>query len=626
MRKWFVAAVAAVLCVGVLRGQGKISFEDGENWQSHIGTGGAVMEIVGEHAADGAKSAKIFFKGAAKDTWPGVFITFSPEEYKGQSVLTFSIWHEEEANLDISYRMDFAEGTPIYGGISVEPRRKSPVQLFLNMKDEDGNPKYPTKILLYRRMPREDSTIWLDNLQLSDKVGTFKEYVYSTRSVGRDVTEAEKTMGAQLFQLHWMKHVFPNRKPYPEETAAVVLKATACPGETEPMTLSIHALKDLNAVTISFPKGLESENGGTIPTDAFSVSTIRCMNKRPTYQSKSYYANIPMILDGEQTLQIKNGTTRSFWLDVAVPKAAKVGLYKGMAVLDLDGVKTSIPVEIRVRGFVLPDEKTQFFGEYYTHPGNIALIDSDLAYMRSLGMTSLGLCISPNVDNCRYENGKAILSWKDDDAFVAAMAAYKRHGYPCPIILLADPGVTFARKQGLKMTENEFFTAHQAFWRAMLEEVKNRGWAELIVQPVDEPAWRGKAAMDENVSLLKSLKQVPGLRTEQDGPGDAYFHNVAGPYADVWNYNGAVGTPEVMAKLKKEGRLAMLYNCDVESYRPITSRYVAGFFQIRSGADGVFNWAFRSFHGSPFNDFDSPLGDTTNYYPGEGKIKGGPGI
>ena len=626
MRKWFVAAVAAVLCVGVLRGQGKISFEDGENWQSHIGTGGAVMEIVGEHAVDGSKSAKIFFKGAAKDTWPGVFITFSPEEYKGQSVLTFSIWHEEEANLDISYRMDFAEGTPIYGGMSVEPRRKSPVQLFLNMKDEDGNPKYPTKILLYRRMPREDSTIWLDNLCLSDKVGTFKEYVYSTPSVGRDVTEEEKAMGAQLFQLHWMKHVFPNRKPYPEETAAVVLKATACPGETEPMTLSIHALKDLNAVTISFPKALENENGGTIPTDAFSVRTIRCMNKRPTYQSKSYYANIPMILDGEQTLQIKNGTTRSFWLDVAVPKAAKVGLYKGMAVLDLDGVKTSIPVEIRVRGFVLPDEKTQFFGEYYTHPGNIALIDSDLAYMRSLGMTSLGMCISPNVDNCRYENGKAILSWKDDDAFVAAMEAYKRHGYPCPIILLADPGVTFARKQGLKMTQDEFFTAHQAFWKAMLEEVKNREWAELIVQPVDEPAWRGKAAMDENVSLLKSLKQVPGLRTEQDGPGDAYFHNVAGPYADVWNYNGAVGTPEVMAKLKKEGRLAMLYNCDVESYRPVTSRYVSGFFQVRSGADGVFNWAFRSFHGSPFNDFDSPLGDTTNYYPGEGKIKGGPGI
>ena len=56
MRKWFVAAVAAVLCAGVLRGQGKISFEDGENWQSHIGAGGAVMEIVGEHAVDGAKS------------------------------------------------------------------------------------------------------------------------------------------------------------------------------------------------------------------------------------------------------------------------------------------------------------------------------------------------------------------------------------------------------------------------------------------------------------------------------------------------------------------------------------------------------------------------------------------
>ena len=632
MRKWLVAAMAAVLCVGVLRGQGEVSFEDGENWQSHVRASGAVMEIVGEHAVDGAKSAKIFFKGSAKDTWPGVTVVFSPEEYKGQSVLTFSIWHEEETALDISYRMDFTEGTPIYGGMGVQPRQKAPVQLFLNMKDADGNPKYPKAILLYRRMPREDSTIWLDNLRLSDKVGTFKEYAYVPQQYNNDVTEEEKAMGAQLFRHHWMIHVFPNVKPSRShadvifETEDVMLDATVCPGETEPMTLSIHALKDLKKVAIAFPEDLKSADGGTIPAKSFSISTIRCMNKRPTYQLKSYYADIPMILDREQTLEIKNGTTRSFWLDVAIPKDAKAGIYKGMAELDLDGVKKSIPVEIRVRGFSLPEEKTQFFGEYYTHPGDIALIDSDLAYMRSLGMTSLGLCIHPNVDDCRYENGKVILSWKKDDAFVATMEAYKRHGYPCPVILLADPGATFARKQGLKITQDEFFTVHQAFWKAMQEEVKARGWAELIVQPVDEPAWRGKAAMDENVSLLKSLKQVPGLRTEQDGPGDAYFHNVAGPYADVWNNNGAVGTPEVMAKLKAEGKLAMLYNCDVESYRPVTSRYVTGFFQVRSGADGVFNWAFRSFHGSPFNDFDSPLGDTTNYYPGEGKIKGGPGI
>ena len=626
MRKWFFAALVAVVAVGILHGQGKISFEDGEDWRSHVRANGAVMEIVSGHAADGAKSAKIFFKGAAKDTWPGVNISFTPEEYKGQNVLSLSIWHEEEANLDISYRMDFAEGTPIYGGIGVQPRQKTPVQLFLNMKDADGNPKYPKNILLYRRMPREDSTIWLDNLCLSDKVGTFKEYAYRPAGDYRAVTEEEKAMGAQLFRVHWMKHVFPNVKPSREYPANVVLNATACPGETEPMTLSVHALKDLKTVAISFPEDLKSAAGGTISSKVFSISTIRCMNKRPTYQSKSYYADIPMILDREQTLEIKSGTTRSFWLDVTVPKDARAGLYKGMAELDLDGVKKSIPVQIRVRGFALPDEKTQYFGEYYTHPGDIALIDSDLAYMRSLGMTSLGLCIEPNVDDCRYENGKVVLAWRKDDAFVAAMEAYKRHGYPCPIILLADPGVTFARKQGLKVTHDEFFTVHQAFWRAMQEEMKKHSWAELIVQPVDEPAWRGKAAMDENVNLLKSLKQVPGLRTEQDGPGDAYFHNVAGLFADVWNYNGAVGTPEIMAKLKKEGKLAMLYNCDVESYRPVTSRYVAGFFQIRSGADGMFNWAFRSFHGSPFNDFDSPLGDTTNYYPGEGKIKGGPGI
>ena len=40
MGKWLVAAVAAVLCVGILRGQGKISFEDGEGWGVELGQGG----------------------------------------------------------------------------------------------------------------------------------------------------------------------------------------------------------------------------------------------------------------------------------------------------------------------------------------------------------------------------------------------------------------------------------------------------------------------------------------------------------------------------------------------------------------------------------------------------------
>ncbi|MBR6073760.1 MAG: hypothetical protein IKP87_00525, partial [Victivallales bacterium] len=93
MRKGIFAALVAVVAVGILHGQGKISFEDGEDWRSHVRVDGAGMEIVGEHAVDGLKSAKIFFKGAVKDTWPGVNITFSPEEYKGQSVLTFSVWH-----------------------------------------------------------------------------------------------------------------------------------------------------------------------------------------------------------------------------------------------------------------------------------------------------------------------------------------------------------------------------------------------------------------------------------------------------------------------------------------------------------------------------------------------------
>ena len=80
MRKWFVMVLVVVWAAGSLHAKGKVSFEDGENWRSHVRTDSAVLEIVGEHAVDGTKSAKILFRGSAKATWPGVFVILSPEE------------------------------------------------------------------------------------------------------------------------------------------------------------------------------------------------------------------------------------------------------------------------------------------------------------------------------------------------------------------------------------------------------------------------------------------------------------------------------------------------------------------------------------------------------------------
>jgi hypothetical protein len=141
---------------------------------------------------------------------------------------------------------------------------------------------------------------------------------------------------------------------------------------------------------------------------------------------------------------------------------------------------------------------------------------------------------------------------------------------------------------------------------------------------VDEPAWRGREAMDQNVRCLKILKGVPRQRTEQDGPGDDYFHHEAGPWADFWNYNGAYAPPEIIAEAKAAGHSILIYNNDVEGYRPEVDRYAAGFHLALAGSHGVFNWEYRGGSGDLYDDLDGPSGDWVMHHLPNDRYRGGP--
>ena len=224
-------------------------------------------------------------------------------------------------------------------------------------------------------------------------------------------------------------------------------------------------------------------------------------------------------------------------------------------------------------------------------------------------MTSLGICFGLDLSKSTYENGIPKYDIPEDAHLTTTLNTYRDLKFPQPIIILADMGQAFCSVQKLPFGTQQYKEAYQAFWKSFQQEAKKRNWPEIIVQPVDEPGWKDQGEKDRNLALLKYLKEIPGMRTEQDGPGDDYFHNVAGPWSDVWNFNGATGTPEVIEKLHRENKIPLIYNCDVESYRPATARYTTGFFQARSNTRGSFNWAYCSFANDPYSDFDSKHGD-----------------
>ncbi|MBP5640800.1 MAG: hypothetical protein J6X55_15065 [Victivallales bacterium] len=617
----------------VLAAQPFISFEENENWSKRFSISSDLSHaVVQEHAYEGKNSMKVEIPGSKKDTWPGFSIYLSEKDIGDFPTLQFNAWHEEQANVSLSVRIDFKGRNSIFTGVTIAPRSKVPAVLFLNQMDPNGKRVYPFRAFIYRRMPRNNVTLWFDNFRFANNPPSGNPIDYLPPAGYRQPTAHERSIGAQFFRRNWMTHVFPNVRPLPSDSLDVVVSVNACPGETEPATLSFFALKSIQSSSLSVPAPLVGPGGAVIPPSAFTVYHIRCLDKRTTYQAKAYYRQIPMVLDRAKVFPVPADTAHSFWLDIAVPEGTPAGVYKGSVRVTLDDAVQEIPVSVTVRPFSLPSVAKQYFGEYYTSPNGFPkeqlpkIIDEDFAFMRSLGMTSIGLCFSPDTQFCKYADGKVTIELKDDSLFVVAMNTYVKYGYPCPVILLDDPGFLFAQRNGGEDNEEVLKAVHCAFWIAMQEECKKRGWPELIIQPVDEPGWQSKDAQDRHVKMLKLLKNVPGLRTEQDGPGDDYFFNVAGPYSDVWTFNGSLAAPDVMEKVYKDGKTVLFYNCDVESYRPVIGRYSAGFFQYLSKCHGLLNWAYRSFRGSPFDDFDYVRGDTTNYYPSFADIVGGPGI
>ncbi len=634
--KTSVVSLLGLLATSLLAAEPIISFEAGEAWRERVRPGSVKLEIVPEHAVHGQHSARAFLPGSDHDTWPGFEIVLHPEDYAdGINELSFSVWHEEKDTMHLNWRLDFKEGQPSFRGGNIPPKTRKRIALTIDRKDADGNSNRATKVVLYRRMPREDCTFWFDDFQLGAANWKFTPIDYIAPEGRRPPTAAEQAAGFQLFQRHWQEHVFKNTLPLPTDNEPV-LNATACPGEQEPMAFSLHALADLKQVAVTVAKPLTNPAGDVIPAAAIEVLPIRCLDKKTTYPAKDFYRDLPVLLERRAAVDIPGNESKTFWLDIDVPAQTPPGAYAGTLALTINGRNaTQLPFSLRVLPFTLDEPRDIYWGEYYYGARNAktpeeikAQLLEDMTTMRQNGMNSIGVCSAPALvkDSPRWENGQASFALDENSNFVLMMNLYFQLGYTMPVILLADAGQTFCSYFRLKVGSDEYKACYQAFWTAMQAEGQRRGWPEMLVQPVDEPAWRTARDRELNRTLLQYLKEIPGQRTEQDGPGDSYFIHEAGPWADMWNFNGGFANADVMERIARENRLAVLYNCDVESYRPEVGRYVTGFFQARSRSQGYFNWAFMSVSSNPYDDFDAESGDFSHIYPPTATEPGGPSI
>jgi len=591
------------------------SFETEESMKLFT-AGGTTVERVQQHAADGEWSLKVFFPGNEKDTWPGLY--FKPDVDTTQyQTLAFDVFNEGKDHAALSWRIDFKEGDPVFSGQGVAPGGPHRIEIWLSGMGPI------TRVFPYIRMPRKDNTLYFDNFMWATVKNRFKPLVYVDDATPPEPTADETARGFIPFRRALTDVVFANSIPLPEQRAQTI-DLFATPGEYEAATLSVYALEDLAQVKVSFD-GIPA-TGEVLP--------VRALNKRVTYSSTQYIQDMPVLCERREAVDVAKGTSKRFVLELKIDENAEAKVYEGQVHIDrAGGERVSLPLRLRVLPFKLSEPGDMLWGEYYQGP-RLATTDEekfvtmrrDMTDMRAHGMTSVGLCFGISLDQVQWqEDGTCAIEFDGSSLYEELMKLYVEFGYPAPVILLSDSGQAAAGKDFEGAVDgDEWGERYKTFWKAMQAEHARLGWPEVIVQPVDEPGWQGQQQKDRNERCLKLLKQIPGMRTEQDGPGDAYFHGTAGPYSDVWNYNGSISKPEVYKKAQAEGRIITLYNCDVESYRPEVDRYTAGWFQAAGGISGCYNWAYISYNGSPYDDLDHKTGTWMHVYPPMKDEPGGP--
>jgi len=612
----------AQAAAGVLLG----SFETVEEAGAWAASGTTIQRVE-EHATDGRFALRVLFPGSQQDTWPGVtYRVVPPQDWTPYAMLCMDVYNPGQDSVTLSLRIDDAAGKSAFATAAAKPGQQT-----LEFALDGGaiNLGAVARIYPYRRLPREESTLFIDNVRLmtqADVLAQIRARHTEIRLVDTTPppvpTREDQRRGFIVFARSILDLIYPASVPKPYEIGQPI-EAFATPGEYEPLSFGIYALEDLT-LSVTCP-GLRGPNGARLSPEQIDVRSIRCLDKRTTYPATEFI-HVPTFLERREQVSIPARQSHRFWLTVHVPDDAQPGLYTGEVILRSKRREHAVPIRFRVLPFRLPDPRGVAFGMYYTGQGvqDEAQLLADLQDMRRHGMNTVGLCFGMDAAGVTYEDGRVQIAWDGTSRFERFIEGYRKLGFTEPLLLLADVAQAVASRGGVTLGSEEYAKRYKAVVRAITEYGKEKGWPEIIWQPVDEPAWQGQEEMDRCLYLLKLLKEA-GVRTETDGPGDAFLEDVAGPHTDFWNYNGGFPHAEKINQIHKQGAYVWYYNNDVEGYRPEVMRYGAGFLLWKTGADGIYNWEYRGQGGaSLYNDLDSPRTDMVYCYIPEGNETGGP--
>ena len=310
-----------------------------------------------------------------------------------------------------------------------------------------------------------------------------------------------------------------------------------------------------------------------------------------------WYPDRLRVMPKSFTLKAKE--CQAFWITVKSPKNAPAGIYRTVAeVRAADGTVLQIPLNIRVRGFSLPDKlssahttavRAAYLSEVTDLDGFYRVLSryyiSTADYKSSVGV-SFAADGSIKLDTAAWDREMeiAVGKYHQKEIFIPSFGIY---GIP-----KADDGA--GTRMGIRVSNGkgeltpEFKEKFGKYIEAMAAHLKEKGWFEMArMTLVDEP---------HSVNDFKLCREVAAL-VRQHAPGlkimiTKWPTAESIGCADIWCI-GAL-QPEQVAKAIARGETVEQYpNWHMLIDRPSMDRRMLGFQMFKYHLSGVLHYALN---------------------------------
>ena len=448
-------------------------------------------------------------------------------------------------------------------------------------------------------------TAWFDDVRLE---ATDEQEIpgmqYVDPSPMPTLSQDHRRKGYVCFRRNPLELVFPASVP-PSADIDGPLEGSAARGEYESLSFGIHARRPLRSVRVQV-SDLSKESGGSrIPSSSVLVRPVRYLPKQGQARWGPFadgLLTVPLFLQDKPAIDIAAESSHWFWVDVHVPEDVQEGLYRGQVTVSPEAVEsTVIPLTVRVYPFRLLEPPDLHLGMYCKVFKDLELFRRHCRDMRAHGMTTMGLCC-PLGSTLSLREGKVHVDFDGTGTLEQALDIYKQVGFPAPLVWLMGGDVgRWCLKQGTLESE-AFARSYRQVIEAVLAERRQRGWPEIIFQPVDEPFEHTKR-LSEAKRCLQILKQIPGVRTEEDGPnGNPETLHELYEWSDVLVYHDgpvlrrgsfdATGWERFLHQAQRDQKEVWFYNLDLTGWHPEVMRFGYGLGLWQAGATGVIEWCY----------------------------------